>query len=209
MQDAEFRNLMSQFRSGNSAALSSLLVAAFTPLRTTIAHQMGDLLSQAQAEPEDVIQEAYAAAWASAPSSLEFETFQAFLGWLRQIAENKLIDMQRAMTADKRDIRRQTPAWAMQSGTYVNLLDQVNSPMSTPSVGAAHNEAMAVLMVQMLQLPEDYRRVIQWRLLDGLPVSEVARRLERSEAAVHMLFHRALKQLRDLMGAAANYLTHT
>lgn len=206
MNDAKFKETMGQLQAGNTAAMGSLLVASFGPLRWAIAQQMGDLLSKAQLEPEDVIQETYAAAWTHLPEG-QFENFDAFLGWLRQIAENKLIDMHRAMLADKRDVRRQTPAWEVQSGTYVNLLDRVSSPMTTPSVGVARSETLAVLMVRMLQLPEDYRRVIHWRMIDGLPVAEVAHRLGRSEAAVHMLFHRALKQLRELMGAPSDYLT--
>jgi RNA polymerase sigma-70 factor, ECF subfamily len=62
-------------------------------------------------------------------------------------------------------------------------------------------------MVRLQQLPEDYRQVIVWRLIEGLSVAEVAGRLDRSEAAVHMLFSRALKQLRELMGASSNYLS--
>ncbi|HOA72022.1 MAG TPA: sigma-70 family RNA polymerase sigma factor [Phycisphaerae bacterium] len=208
MDDAKFRQLVDQMRAGDTNAMGSLLVAGFTPLRSVIARHMGDLLAKAGVEPEDVIQEAYAAAWSNLPDA-QFDNFEAFVGWLRQIAENKLIDIQRAATADKRDVRRQAAAWGVQSGTYVNLLDRVSSPMATPSRGAAHSEAVAVLMVRLLQLPEDYRQVIHWRLIDGLSVAEVAKRLDRSEAAVHMLCHRALKQLRELMGAASNYLTQT
>lgn len=206
MEDARFSQIMAQATAGNTAALDALLVEGFGPLRAAILQQMSDTLKSARLEPEDVIQEVYAAAWSHLPGR-HFENFEAFVGWLREIAQNKLIDMQRAATADKRDVRRQKPAWGVQSGTYVDLLDQVSSPQSTPSRGAARHEALAVLMARMQQLPEDYRRVLHWRLIDGLPVAEVARRLERSEAAVHMLCHRALKQLRELMGAASDYLT--
>jgi RNA polymerase sigma-70 factor, ECF subfamily len=206
MNDAAFRDVMAQVKAGKVAAMDSLLVASFDPLRSAIAQQMSDTLRKAQLEPEDVIQEVYASAWANLPDA-QFDGFEAFLGWLRQIAENKLIDMHRAILADKRDVRRQTPAWGVKNGSYVDLLDQVSSPLSTPSRGAARSEALAVLMVRMQQLPEDYRRVIHWRLIDGLPVVEVARRLDRSEAAVHMLCHRAMKQLRELMGAASDYLS--
>jgi RNA polymerase sigma-70 factor (ECF subfamily) len=197
---------MAQIKSGSVAAMDSLLVASFNPLRSAIALQMSSVPSKAQLEPEDVIQEVYAAAWANLPNA-QFDNFEAFLAWLRQIAQNKLIDMHRASLADKRDVRRQRPAWGVQSGSYVDLLDQVSSPLSTPSRGAARSEALAVLMVRMQQLPEDYRRVIHWRLIDGEPVAEVARRLDRSEAAVHMLCHRALKQLRELMGPPSDYLS--
>lgn len=208
MEDAKFRDLMAQAKAGQVAAMDALLVTSFDPLRSAIIQHMGDTLKKAQLEPEDVIQEVYAAAWANLAAA-RFDNFDAFLGWLRQIAENKLIDMHRAILADKRDVRRQAPAWGLRSGSYVDLLDQVTSPLSTPSRGAARSEALAVLMVRMQQLPEDYRRVIHWRVIDGEPVAEVARRLNRSEAAVHMLFHRALKQLRELMGAPSDYLSQS
>lgn len=208
MDEVAFKQTMDRIKTGDEAAMSALLVAGFSPVRAAIVQQMLNNPASAQLEPEDVVQEAYVAAWSALPSA-QFDNYDAFLGWLRQIAENKLIDLQRAQLADKRDVRRQASAWGVQSGTYVNLLDCVSSPVSTPSRGAARSEALAVMMVRMLQLPEDYRKVIQWRLIDGLSAAEVARRLDRTEAAVHMLFHRALKQLRELMGAASNYLTQT
>lgn len=206
MDDATFRGMIGQVKAGDQAAMGSLLIASFDALRLSIAQQMNDILSKAQLEPEDVIQEAYAAAWAKLPGG-EFDSYEAFLGWLRQIARNKLIDLHRAQVAGKRDVRRQAATGEVQSESFTGPLDRVGSPLLTPSRGAARSEAVAVLMVRMLQLPEDYRQVVRWRLMDGLSVAEVARRLNRSEAAVHMLFHRALKQLRDLMGAPSNYLT--
>lgn len=206
MDEPRIRELLERLNAGDRSAMSPLLVAAFEPLRSMLIQQTGRLPQAIRPEPEDVIQDVYVAAWAAVPQA-RFDNFQAFLGWLRQIAGNKLVDIQRASLAEKRDIRRETPAWGEKSGTYVNLLDCVTSPMTTPSRGAARSEAVAVLMVQMLELPEDYRKVIHWRLIDGLPVAEVAHRLDRSEAAVHMLFHRALKQLRELMGSPSNYLT--
>ncbi|MBI4579438.1 MAG: sigma-70 family RNA polymerase sigma factor [Planctomycetes bacterium] len=208
MEDARFRELIERLDAGDTAAMEALLVGGFDPLRAAVARQLGELAGKAQVEPEDVIQEVYSAAWARLPG-MRFDNFEAFVAWLRQIAQNKLIDLHRAVLADKRDVRRQAPAWEVQSGTYVNLLDRVGSPLATPSQGAARNEAVAVLMVRLSQLPEDYRQVIRWRLIDGDSVAEVARRLDRSEAAVHMLLHRALKQLRELMGAPSDYFTQT
>ncbi len=208
MDDKQFSEIMGRLRSGDRASLDSLLIAGFTPLRAAVVQKMGSIPGLAGMEPEDVIQEVYVAACAKLAEA-EFATFDDFLAWLRQIAENKLIDMHRAMLADKRDVRRQTPAWQAKSGTYVNLLERVDSPMTTPSRGAARSEALAVLMVRLLQLPEDYRQVIHWRMIDGLTVAEVAQRLGRSEGAVHMLFGRALKELRKLMGQPSDYLTQT
>ena len=59
----------------------------------------------------------------------------------------------------------------------------------------------------MWRLSEEYRRVVQWRFVQGLPVAQVARRLGKSEPAVHMLCHRTLKKLRELMGSPSKYLS--
>ncbi len=208
MDDVRFRELMAQVKAGKVTAMDPLLVASFGALRSAIAQNMSESLKKAQLEPEDVIQEVYAAAWASLPDT-PLENFAAFQAWLQKIAENKLIDIHRAIQAGKRDVRKQASAWGVQSQSYVNLLDYISSPMSTPSRGAARSEAVATLMVRLGSLPEDYRQVIQWRFIEGMPVAEVATRLDRTEAAVHMLCHRALKQLRDLMGAPSDYLTQT
>src|SRR5262245_24792299 len=123
MEEAKFHETMAEAKAGSTAAVSSLLVAGFTPLRAAIVSLMSDLPSEAQIEPEDIIQEVYAAASTNLPSA-EFENFGAFLAWLRQIAENRLIDIRRALLAEKRDVRRQTSAWVSQQGTNVDVLDR-------------------------------------------------------------------------------------
>lgn len=206
MDDTQFRQIIAQIRDGDNRAMSCLLVGSFAALRSAVTRHMDDVLVRAGFEPEDIMQEAYAAAWPELAAA-RFENYVAFLGWLKQIAERKLIDMRRAVVAEKRDVRRQVPGWDVRSGSYINLFDYVTATNSTPSRGAARREALAIMMVNLVQLPDEYRRVLQWRLIDGLPVPEVARLLDRSEAAVHMLCHRALKKLKHLMGPPSRYLS--
>ncbi|HON66093.1 MAG TPA: RNA polymerase sigma factor, partial [Phycisphaerae bacterium] len=130
----------------------------------------------------------------------------AFLAWLRTIAENKLIDVRRGLLAEKRDVRRNVARSAGAGQSYSDLVDRVAAISSTPSRRVARQEAVAITLVQMAQLPDDYRRVIQWRVIQGLSVQEVARLLNRSEDAVHMLCYRALKKLGELMGEPSAYL---
>ncbi len=50
---------------------------------------------------------------------------------------------------------------------------------------------------QVLQdLPDDYQNVIIWRYIDGLDFTEIAELMGRTEEAVRVLLHRALKALR-------------
>ena len=45
-------------------------------------------------------------------------------------------------------------------------------------------------------LKDDYQDVIIWHYLDDLPIPEVSKLLDRSEAATRVLLHRALKALK-------------
>ena len=47
------------------------------------------------------------------------------------------------------------------------------------------------------RLAPDYREVIVLRNLERLPFEEVARRMDRSRAAVQMLWMRAIRKLHD------------
>jgi RNA polymerase sigma-70 factor (ECF subfamily) len=50
-------------------------------------------------------------------------------------------------------------------------------------------------------LPPDYRDVIVLRHVEGLPFEIVAQRMNRSAGAVRMLWLRALRSLRQTLGA--------
>ena len=46
-------------------------------------------------------------------------------------------------------------------------------------------------------MPDDQRRVVVWRLLEGRPFAEIAARLGTSEEACRMRFVRGLRALRE------------
>jgi RNA polymerase sigma-70 factor (ECF subfamily) len=56
-------------------------------------------------------------------------------------------------------------------------------------------------------LKDEYRDVLRLRYFDGLSVAATAERMGRTEPAVHMLCHRAVAQLRDVLGSASRYFT--
>ncbi len=49
------------------------------------------------------------------------------------------------------------------------------------------------------QLNPDYRRVLTWRIIEGRPVEEVAKRMKRTPGAVRSLQFRAVRALKDLL----------
>jgi RNA polymerase sigma-70 factor (ECF subfamily) len=71
----------------------------------------------------------------------------------------------------------------------------------------AQDEAIAALLSSLARLTDDQREVIRLRFLEGRPVAEIAGRLDKTEAAIHMLSHRGLKALEELMGSITQYLS--
>ena len=59
-----------------------------------------------------------------------------------------------------------------------------------------NRETSETLAILLYELPDEQRRVIELRILAGLPVREVAVAMDKSEAAIKMLQQRALKNLR-------------
>lgn len=204
--DREFKQMLHRARGGDLAAADWLFVSCFDRVRGTIQRKMDAVLRKARVEPEDVVQEAYAAAWANLAEA-EFETFAAFLGWIRKIALNKLIDLRKHLLAEKHNVLRRATHGVGGTTSYLDLVERFAGDGSTPSSAAARRDAVAVLVGQMWKLPEDYRRVIQLRFLQGLSVSDVAQQMNRSEGAIHMLCHRALLKMRELMGTPSKYLS--
>jgi RNA polymerase sigma-70 factor (ECF subfamily) len=68
---------------------------------------------------------------------------------------------------------------------------------TSPSQAAQRNERAYLLAEAINRLPEDYRRALVFRHLDGLPFASVAERMGRSEGAVRVLWTRALRKLRE------------
>ena len=209
MNDAQFTSIVRLARSGDQAAAGCLFAASYRVLRAYLESAMDAVLRKLRLEPEDVLQDVFASAWRQLGEA-EFNCWNAFLGWLKTIATNRMIDLRRHALADKRNINRQiSEVGRRSSSSYVDLAHRLAGSLPTPSHGAARQEAVAYLVAQLWCLPPDYREVVQYRFLESLPVTEVAARMKRSEAAVHKLCHRALLKLRELMGSSSRYLTRT
>lgn len=64
-----------------------------------------------------------------------------------------------------------------------------------------------MLLSSLAHPTDDQREIIRLRFLESRPVAEIAARLGKTEAAVHMLSHRGLKSLEELMGSITLYLS--
>lgn len=190
---------------GDADALQRLLIEYHESLCAKVRARIGAPLGR-HVDPDDIVQEAYARAF-RAVTECNFESPAAFHAWLEGIALNVLRDQHRFHSRKKRDLRRNARDPGRMSESYERLVDQVAATDTTPSRKIAKVEAAAAVLSSLARLSEDQRSVVELRFLKGWPVAEVAEHLNKSEAAVHMLCHRGLKALRDLLLSMSRFVS--
>jgi len=109
-----------------------------------------------------------------------------FRAWLFQIARNAIANQRR--TDRRRRVAPLTEAAGLPDGRDVER-------------DVLAREAAAAAWGAVGRLPEDRRRAIVLRFADGLSTAEIARVLNRSEGAVRVLLHRALRSLSAELGS--------
>jgi len=188
---------------GDRDALQRLLVHYDPILRRKLTPRIGADFARL-IEIDDVLQEAYVSA-NGALDAAKFDNAAGFYKWIEQIAANDLIDMQRRLTRRKRDIRRRATADTRQS--LVAIVERVAGGDPTPSRDLARHEAVAAMLSCLARLSDEQRTVITARYLQHEPVAELASRLDKSEAAIHVLCYRGLMELRKYLGSISRFLT--
>ena len=110
-----------------------------------------------------------------------------FRVWLFRIARN--------VVANQRRLRRRRPEAPFEAAAVVR------DPLDVEQ-GALHRSEVADAWAAVGRLPADRRRAIVLRFVDEMSTAEIAGVLGRSEGAVRVLLHRALRTVaRDLGGS--------
>lgn len=107
----------------------------------------------------------------------------SFAAWLFSIARRRTIDCLRAY---KPDLSWETTAEPI-------------SREPPPEDMIDHHLEVERLVNRLRSLTDDQSEVIRLRIFAGLSILETAQAMRRSEAAIKMLLHRALRQLREHM----------
>jgi RNA polymerase sigma-70 factor (ECF subfamily) len=119
--------------------------------------------------------------------------------WLRRVLACNLADEIRRMGAARRDVGREQSLEQGLEESSSRLEAWLAASQSSPSEQAIRNEDLLRVAQALTRLPEDQRQAIELHHLHGLPVTEVARLLDRSTGAVGALLARGLKKLRSLL----------
>jgi RNA polymerase sigma-70 factor (ECF subfamily) len=119
--------------------------------------------------------------------------------WLRQILANNLRDEIRKLSAQARDVTRERSLEAAITESSSRLEAWLAAEQSSPSQHAMRQERLLALADALAGLPADQRLAIELHHLQGRPLADVAKTLDRDKGAVAALLYRGLKKLRTLM----------
>jgi RNA polymerase sigma-70 factor (ECF subfamily) len=180
---------------GDSSARNRLLDRHRRQLRSLIALRMDPRLA-ARVDPSDVVQESLAEAAERLSDYIE-ERPLPFYPWLRQIALERLIDLQRRhVRSKKRSVRREESRLPLLPDDSVQGLARLASMGSSPSRALQRRDLQERMRSALERLAERDREVLLLRHFEQLAVKQIAAVLGISEGAVKVRHARALERLR-------------
>lgn len=147
---------------------------------------------RSQITPEDIWQEALLHAWRDR-ARLEWRGLRAFRTWLLTIIDNRIREVADCLAAQKRGAGRPAALFSAlrPEGVGGNGALGPDIPQSTtPSRIALHREQAEAIRTALVALPDELREVVRLRLIEQLPIEEIAARIGIGPAAVRHRFRR-------------------
>ena len=188
-------DLIDEFRRGN-AGVRDRLLQHYRPWLVTLVRMQGHDGLQHKFDASDVVQQTMLEAVRDLPQ-FQGSTEAEFAAWLRQILAHTLgHEVRRFRGTDKRDVSREVSIDQSLEQSSMRLRQMLADDASSPSHQAARAEQEVILAEVLERLPDDYRQIIVLRNLEGVSHEEAARRMNRNEGAVRMLWVRALAHLK-------------
>jgi RNA polymerase sigma-70 factor (ECF subfamily) len=178
----DHRELAARAAAGDRAAFEVLVADCRDALEAFIRGRLGKLKGAVSAD--DVLQETFLRALRSM-GRFEYREKGAVLRWLRGIAVNVIREI-----ASR---HRPEPPIA---------LEDLEAPAAhvSPSRRLQREERLSRLEAALKTLSPDHRRVLELVRLDGLSITDAARRMRRTPNATSNLLLRALRKLRERFG---------
>ncbi|MGI9517918.1 MAG: RNA polymerase sigma factor [Pirellulaceae bacterium] len=195
-----FSTLLESAQSGDRTAIQQLLYVHYDYVHRHIARQIGrnDSLG---VDTEDLLQEVFVYAIRDL-QQCQAENEAMFRGWLRSITQNRIRDNIKHRRRKKRN-GKIVAASNEETGSRLNLVELLPGDQETPSVRVATGEATRTLDVWLATLPDQQRDAVRLRYMERLSLQEIAEKMNKTEASVRGLLHRAKQRLRELMGRSS------
>jgi RNA polymerase sigma-70 factor (ECF subfamily) len=190
---------LSAARSGSRDALGQVLEGCRDYL-LLVANKELDPALQAKGGASDLVQQTFLEAqrdFAHFHGTSEAE----LLAWMRRLLLHNLADFTRSYRdTGKRQAGLERP---LETDSTTNTPEGgLADSTLTPSGQVMAREQDAALERAMQQLPEDYRRVLNWRYQEERSFEEIGELLQRTPNAARKLWLRAVERLRQELDKA-------
>ena len=194
------QNLLANAKGGDRAAVNRLLERHRVSLRKLISLRLDRQIAR-RVDASDVVQDVLLEANTRLQDYLA-DPRMPFHLWLRQLAQDRMIDLHRRHRgAQRRSLDREqslaVPQFADRSG--FDLMGQLADHELT-AAASIRKELEARFVVALDQLEDEDREIVLMRHFEQLGNSEVAEALGLSAAAAGMRHLRALRKLRAILG---------
>jgi RNA polymerase sigma-70 factor (ECF subfamily) len=186
-------SLLARARAGDEPARGRLLELYRNYLRFMARTLISQPL-QARLDASDLVQETFLKAYREFAGFLG-STEPELVAWLRQILVRTVADQVKRHRGKGRDYRREEPIEAILDRSSAATQERLAASVSSPSHHAIRREQAVLLADALAALPADYREVFVLRILEHVPIDEVAVRMGRSVNAVRKLWTRAMVAL--------------
>ncbi|MFC1892861.1 RNA polymerase sigma factor [Chloroflexota bacterium] len=132
-------------------------------------------------DTEDLTQQVFLRAWQAIGRYKK--TSSPFLAWLMKISHNLVIDFYRS----KKD------------KAYLDFEIVASDSHSSPERVAETEFDQQQVRRAILRLPADQQQVVLMSFIEGFSYAEIASTLGKSEGAIRVIQHRALKKMRNIL----------
>ncbi|MBC8050317.1 MAG: sigma-70 family RNA polymerase sigma factor [Chitinophagales bacterium] len=180
-REQRWSGLMARAQDGDRASYASLLNEVTPLLRTTVRRKW-----RSENDVEDIVQEILLSLHRFRHT---YDPTRAFLPWMMTIASRRVADM----------ARKNARKSAHEIGVEL-FPETISNPEANLEQHTSDDHA--VLNYALDRLPEAQRRAVEMIKIEGLSFREAALRSEKSETALRVTVHRAMKIMRTILKKA-------
>jgi RNA polymerase sigma-70 factor, ECF subfamily len=190
--------LLNRLAGGDQHAADALLGRHRDRLKKMVSCRMDPRLG-ARVSPSDVVQETMLTAAKDLHSFAKHRPMP-FYPWLRRLAWNRLMDLQRRhLHRKKRSVGREEPAAAVTDQSLYELAKRLVGHGPSPSRVVQTRETRDRLRAALEALEPTQRELLLLRYVEDLTLAEAATVLEITVDAAKMRHLRAVQRLRTLL----------
>ncbi len=195
------QELLAGAKDGDAAAINRLMDRHRDSLRRMVQLRL-DQKIQRRIDVSDVVQDVLVEANRRLQDYIANGSGMPFHLWLRQIAQDRIIDAHRRhRVSAKRSVDKERPLAvpAADDHSTIQLAAQLCDRQLTPAAAATQAELAKAVEAAIAKLPDQDCEIVIMRHYEQLSNQEIAQALELTEPAASMRYLRAIRRLKELM----------